>query len=185
MALLISGLILFFGTHLSPGVFGLRARLTAALGDKAFRGVYVAMSVAGMLGIIGGKGIAPYISIYHPPIWGKPLVPALMVLACILLVALILPSNIKRYTRHPMLWGISCWSLAHLLANGDLASILAFGGFGAYSLISMWSLNRRGATLKVQPCSPLQDILVAGAGLAVYTAILWAHPYLFGVAAFL
>ncbi|MBN33412.1 MAG: hypothetical protein CMM46_01300 [Rhodospirillaceae bacterium] len=29
-------------------------------------------------------------------------------------------------TRHPLLWGIALWALAHLIANGDVASLLFF-----------------------------------------------------------
>jgi uncharacterized membrane protein len=185
MALLIFGLLLFFGTHLSPGVFGLRPLLTSKLGEKAFSGIYIAMSVTGMLCLIGGKAIAPYSGLYHPPLWGKPLTPALMAAACILLAALFVPTNLKRLTRHPMLWGIALWSTAHLLANGDLASVLVFGGFGSYALLSMWSLNKRGAKLSTTPRSPVNDLLLVIIGLAICAAIVWLHPYLFGVPAIL
>lgn len=185
MAILITGFVIFFGTHLSPGVFGLRSTLIDRLGEKRFLAVYIASSVTGMICIIAGKTRADFIGIYHPPLWAKPVVPALLAVAFILLAALILPTNIKRFIRHPMLWGISFWSAGHLLANGDLSSIITFGGFGAYSLISIWSLNRRGAQLSTQRYSPALDILTIAAGLASYGVIVWLHPVLFGVPAIL
>lgn len=44
-------------------------------------------------------------------------------------VHLVFPAlrNIKRFPRHPMLWGLVLWS-AHLAVRGDLAAISLFGG---------------------------------------------------------
>ena len=46
--------------------------------------------------------------------------------------------------RHPMLWGAVTWAVAHLLVNGDAASIVLFGGMGLWALISMVLINRAG-----------------------------------------
>jgi len=183
MALLVAGFILFFGAHLSPGVFGLRQTLVDRLGENLFRGLYIATSVLGMVGIIVGKATAHYVGIYVPPLWAIPVVPVLVAIAFIFLTALLIPSNIRRFTRHPMLWGIVCWSTGHLLANGDLASIIVFGGFGAYALISMWSLNKRGAQKSATRYSPARDILVVVTGLCVCGLAVWLHPYAIGVPA--
>jgi uncharacterized membrane protein len=185
MALLLSGFVIFFGTHLSPGVFGLRSILINKLGEGRFRAFYIASSVLGMACIIVGKAQAPYIGLYYPPLWAAPFVPALLAVAFIMLAALFIPSNINRFTRHPMLWGIALWSAGHLLANGDLASVLTFGSFGAYALISMWSLNQRGSQKSTTRYSPLRDLAVVILGLSLYAAVIWLHPYLFGVPAIL
>ena len=44
--------------------------------------------------------------------------------------------------RHPMLWGVVVWSVAHLLVNGDQASLVLFGGMGLWALVSMVLINR-------------------------------------------
>jgi len=183
MTLLFVGFILFLSAHLSPGVFGLRQTLINRLGENLFRGLYIATSVLGMVGIIVGKSTANYIGIYVPPLWAIPVVPVIILIAFILLAALLIPSNIRRFTRHPMLWGIALWSTGHLLANGDLASIVTFGGFGTYALISMWSLNARGAKKSTTRYSPVRDILVVVTGLCVSALAIWLHPYLIGVPA--
>ncbi len=69
----------------------------------------------------------------------------LMWLAVTIFPAAYLPTNLKRVMRHPFLWGVTLWAVAHLLTNGDLASLLLFGSFAAYTLFDMWSANRRGA----------------------------------------
>jgi uncharacterized membrane protein len=183
MTLLVAGFILFFGAHLSPGVFGLRQTLVDRLGENRFRGLYIATSVLGMIGILVGKSTAHYVGLYVPPFWAIPVVPVLVAIAFIFLTALLIPSNISRFTRHPMLWGIVFWSTGHLLANGDLASVIMFGGFGAYALISMWSLNKRGAQKSTVRYSPVRDILVVAAGLCICGLAVWLHPYVIGVPA--
>jgi uncharacterized membrane protein len=185
MWLLVTGLVIFFGTHLAPGVLGLRPLLVEQLGEGRFRGVYIAGSVIGMLTIIGGKAYAPSIGVYLPPVWATPFVPVMMAAACILLAALFVPSNLRRLTRHPMLWATTLWSAAHLLANGDRASIALFGGFGAYALISMWSLNKRGKQKDTAHYARLNDGLLVVAGLGMFVGGALLHPYIVGVSAVL
>lgn len=40
---------------------------------------------------------------------------------------------------------VAVWAGAHLLANGDLASLVLFGGLGSFALVDMWLANKRGA----------------------------------------
>ena len=68
MWLLILGWVLFLGAHLTPGVFGQRKRLVAWLGEGRFTGLYIATSVTGMLCIIAGNKIAPFVNVWYPPV---------------------------------------------------------------------------------------------------------------------
>ncbi|NBR53740.1 MAG: hypothetical protein EBT91_10000, partial [Rhodobacteraceae bacterium] len=43
---------------------------------------------------------------------------------------------------HPMLGGVKVWAFAHLLVNGDLASVVLFGGLLLWSVASMLLINR-------------------------------------------
>jgi uncharacterized membrane protein len=104
-----------------------------------------------------------------------------MPVALTLLVAAFMPTNLKRFTRHPMLWGVTIWAAVHLLSNGDLASLILFGSFGAFSLFDMWSANRRGAELSSQALPYWRDLLVVVVGAIVYVAFLKSHAWLFGV----
>jgi uncharacterized membrane protein len=182
MWLLILGWILFLGAHLSPGVFGQRERLVTWLGEGRFTGLYIATSVIGMSCIIAGKYIAPFVNVWYPPVWARDVAGLLVLAGFILLFALFLPTNLRRLTRHPMLLGIACWGVAHLVANGDLASMIFFGGFSAYALISFVSLIRRGKTGDSRHQPWWRDLLVVMAGGAAYGLVLWLHPVLFGVA---
>ncbi len=46
--------------------------------------------------------------------------------------------------KHPMLVAIKIWALAHLLANGDLASLVLFGSFLAFAVYDRISVKKRG-----------------------------------------
>lgn len=69
----------------------------------------------------------------------------------------------------------------HLLANVDLASILLFGGFGAYALYARRSVNRRGAAPSDKRYPLANDLAVVAVGLLTYGVLLSLHPYLFCV----
>jgi uncharacterized membrane protein len=183
MWLLILGFVLFLGAHLSPGVLGLRAPLVERLGEGRFLGIYIATSVTGMVCIIAGMVIAPFVPVWTPPPWGAQAALVLVAVGFVLMAALLLPTNLRRLTRHPMLWGMAAWAAGHLLANGDLASMILFGGFGGYALISIRSLTRRGVQKTTTKYPPWRDAIALAAALGVYALAVWAHPYVVGVAA--
>jgi uncharacterized membrane protein len=51
--------------------------------------------------------------------------------------------GIARITRHPLLWALTLWSLAHLAPNGDLAHVILFGSFASTALLGMIVFDRR------------------------------------------
>jgi uncharacterized membrane protein len=104
-----------------------------------------------------------------------------MLPAFILLVAFLLPTNIKRFTRHSMLWAFTLWASAHLVANGDLASVMLFGTFAGYSLFAMISQNARGAQKSTRKVSLAKDMIVVGIGVALYVVFALSHNWLFGI----
>ena len=67
-----------------------------------------------------------------------------MLPAMIALVATYIPSHIHVMLKHPMLVAIKIWALAHLLANGDLASLVLFGSFLAFAVYDRISVKKRG-----------------------------------------
>ena len=46
-------------------------------------------------------------------------------------------------TRHPMMWGIVSWAVGHLLARGDQASLLLFGGIAVLAIAGSVSQDRK------------------------------------------
>jgi len=77
--------------------------------------------------------------------------------------------------------GVLVFIGVHLLANGDLASLILFGSFGAFAVFDIWSANRRGAERSAKVAPRWQDLLLVAAGAVVYVGILHGHGWLFGV----
>ena len=102
----------------------------------------------------------------------------------VLLIAAYVPGQIKAKVKNPFLDAISTWALAHLIANGDLASIILFGSFLVYSVFDRIALKRRPATGLVTVAETGQgrnDVIAVVGGLLLYVAFLvWLHPLLIG-----
>src|SRR5262249_55655523 len=104
--------------------------------------------------------------------------------ALILLVAAYIPSRIRTAIRHPMLIAVMLWAFAHLLTNGDLAAVLLFGSFLAYSVYDVLSASQRVALgpLGGARGSAIGDVAAIAAGLALYALlVVWGHRMLTGV----
>ncbi|MEY6432432.1 NnrU family protein [Thioalkalicoccus limnaeus] len=185
MTLLILGLLLFFAVHTLPSFSSVYQPLRDRLGMLAFQGIFSLIAVTGLVLALIGKRDAPIMPVWEPNEFTMSLAPGLMLPAAMLLVLAYVPSNVKRYLRHPMLTAVLLWSVAHLLANGHLAAMVFFGSFAVYSVFAMISANRRGATKSKETKSMLWDLAGAGGGIALYALGVFLHPYLFGVPAIL
>ena len=189
MALLIGGLALFLVVHLLPTLPSVRTELVKRLGTGLYRGLFSLASIVGLVAIVFGYGRMQGLGrgnpeLWAPPAWIKHVVLLLMIPAIILLVAAFVPSRIRSAVRHPMLAALAIWAFAHLLANGDLASLLLFGSFLAFAVIDRISVTARAALgpLGNAKGGALHDMAVIAAGLALYLLILfWGHARLTGV----
>lgn len=187
MLLLVVGLLIFLGLHLLPTNVSLRDGLVAKFGEPAFKGLFAVGSLIGFALIVYGygqlQGSANNPVLWEPPTWTKHIAFLLMIPAMIFLVAAYVPSRIRSALKHPMLLAVKIWALAHLLANGDAASLLLFGGFLAYAVYDRISLKRRG-NLGPGPAnvSVINDVAVVAVGLGLYLGMMfWGHGYLIGV----
>lgn len=190
MLTLILGLFLFIAIHLVPTQTELRAGLVTRYGEGAYKAVFSLVSAIGLALIILGYGKLQAMpgknpDLWYPPIWTRHIALALMLPSMILLVAAYVPSRIRDAVKHPMLAAIKIWALAHLLANGDLASVVLFGSFLAWAVFDRISVKRRGALGPIgnRRGGPIiNDALVVAAGVALYFLVLhWLHALLIGV----
>ena len=182
MALLILGMVIFLSAHLIPSFVELRRKLIDWKGETVYLIGYALVSALGVALIIAGKATAPDVPIWQAPRWLNHLTMTAMLPSVILIAAAYIPNNLKRFIRHPFLWGFTLWSLSHILVSGDLASLILFGGIGAFALFDMWSANRRGAQNSDKKLPLYMDVLLVSVGLIVYGVIAYVHPNLFGVA---
>jgi uncharacterized membrane protein len=184
MTLLILGLIFFLGTHSFSRFRAARDGLAARLGPMPFRGLYSLPVLIGFVLIIIGYGqyrAAGYIPLWTPPAALKHLSYLLMMPVFVLLIAAYVPGKIKAAVVHPMLAAVKLWALAHLLVNGDLGSVLMFGGFLAWGLFAR---IRLGKAQRVAAPWTIGDTIAVVGGLAGWIAtLLWLHPILIGVPA--
>lgn len=186
MTILILGIVVLIGIHFVPAFPDLRESLMERLGKNGYRALFSVVSLLGLALVIWGFAKAPVIQIWAPPVWTRHLALLLMLPVFPLLFAAYLPGKIKAKVRHPMLVAIKFWALAHLIANGDLASIILFGSFLAYAVLDRILLKRRGGAEPVLAASEAEarrnDMISIGAGLVLYVAFLfWLHPLLIGV----
>src|SRR3954464_15474760 len=191
MALLILGLVIFLGTHAFTMARAPRAALIARLGEGPYKGLYALASLIGVVLIAIGFGryrAAGYIEVWDPPVWTRHLALLLMWPAWVMVVAAYFPGRIKRTLKHPMLAGVKLWAFAHLLANGDLGSILLFGSILAWAIAARISVKRRSVVQDhggpaAAPAGLRNDILAVAIGTAAYLGFaIWGHAWLIGVA---
>jgi uncharacterized membrane protein len=181
MDTMILGLVIFFAIHLLPSVPALRSALFAKLGEKLYKGIYALISLAGLALVVIGKGEADFVAVWEPLPWSDVVTNVCMLLALYCLVAMNMQSNMKRFTAHPMLWGITFWSCGHLFTNGDQASMILFGSFLTYALFAMFSANRRGARPTGRKISVRHDAMIAVVSTVGYVVLANLHPYFTGM----
>ncbi len=189
MVTMVLGLLVFFGIHAVPMQPALRDGLIERFGAGGYKAAFSIISAVGFVLIVLGYGKLQVLAgknpqIWVPPTWTTHAALLLMMLSMVLLVAAYVPSNIKRIVGHPMLAAVKVWAFAHLLANGDLASMILFGSFLAYAVIDRISVKRRASSSAAVAAQGglVGDLIVLVGGLAVYAAIaFFLHERLIGV----
>ena len=181
MSWLIAGLGLFLCLHLVPVITVARSRAIDVLGVNVYRGVFSVLALIALGLIVFGYSRAPMIELWQPPTWGRHVTAVVMLPAFILLAGAYLPSNLKRRVPHPMLIAIIIWSLGHLLANGDLASVLLFATLGLFAVADLISVLLRSPRAPRQPVSWIYDLLTIVVGSAAYALVARFHMVLFGM----
>ncbi|WP_417451758.1 NnrU family protein [Kordiimonas sp.] len=183
MAILLLGLALFMLVHFVP-VFmtGFRASLMGKLGRNPYRGLFSLLILGSLYLIYLGWTSTAVSLVYTPPMWAFHVTPILVLIGFILFFASQAPTNIRRMVRHPQLMGVAFWAAGHLLANGENRSLLLFGAFLVWAIVSMLGSNRRdGVWVKPPKQSLLKDIVTVVIGAALYVGFIAIHEWLIGV----
>jgi len=221
LSLVIAG-IAFCGSHVLLSSTRLRGSLRDQLGERGFLAVYSLTSLAVFAWFVAAYATAPTIVLWPRQRW-TALVPVLvMPLAAILLVAGYSTRNptavgmersaraddpapgILSVTRHPVMWAIGLWAVAHLIANGDLSSVLFFGLLAALALGGTVLIDRKKQLAlgsnwprltQVTSNLPFAALLTRrtklrwreigllriAAGLLLYAVLYLAHPIITGL----
>lgn len=215
-------MVAFVASHLVLSGRPVRRTLVAALGEMAFLGLYSALSLALLVWVIQAYQGAPVVVLWSVPTALKHLTLPVMLLACILVAAGVTtpspaavsldpealaerePVGIQTVTRHPVMWGIAAWGIAHLAANGEAADWILFGGITVLALVGARHIDHKKRLLlghgwqrfaAATAFVPFAAIIAGrnrldlagigwwrlGLGVALYALLVWAHPWLIGL----
>ncbi len=219
---LLLGLAVFVGGHFALSSAPLRDPAVRRIGEERFRGLYALVALAALLWTVLAYGAAPVVEVWAPPAWTRWIPNLAMPLAAVLLVAGVTtrsptavggesvldePNAVKgvlTITRHPFLNAVGLWALAHLAANGDLASILLFTGVAVLAYGGMPSLDAKlrrrveaawGPLAMTTSCVPFLaaaqgrvridwrgiGVWRVAAGLGLWAALYGLHPFYAGM----
>ena len=81
--------------------------------------------------------------------------------------------------RHPQLTAVKLWAVAHLLVNGDSASMLLFGGLLIWAVLEVVIINKQDG--KPQLSKPQPSLLREFAAIAITLLIYGVTAYLHGL----
>jgi uncharacterized membrane protein len=181
MAVLLLGLLLFFGIHVFVAIRPWRDPVADRLGERPWKGLVALLSFAGIGLIVWGWHLAPRDPVFAPSMLARQIAPITVSVAIVLFAAANTRAWIRHALRHPMLLGILLWSGTHLLADGSVRATWLFGAFFAYAVFDLIAVLIRGVKAQFTP-SWSGDVVSVLIGLIVADAIIWGHGWLFGVA---
>ncbi|WP_316015127.1 NnrU family protein [Roseobacter sp. HKCCA0434] len=174
MLILIFGVALWWGAHLFKRM---APDARAQMGDRGKGLVALGLVVSIVLMIVGYRG-ADHVDIWFPPAWTVHINNLMMFVAIFLLGAGSSKGRARSWFRHPMLLGFLTWTIAHLLVNGDLASIVMFGGLGLWAIVSMLVINRATPDWHRPPAGAIGgDVRLVVITLVLFAVITAIHSY--------
>lgn len=214
--------LVFIGTHLEISSTPLRGMLAGVLGERGYLGFYSLVALASLGFLIYAYGASPHTTFVYGPSGALNWIPVVVTpFALMLVVGGVMVRNpsavmqdqsvhdpnvaqgFLRITRHPIQIGILLWSLAHVAANGDVASLWFFGSLGFVSAMGRWLIERKKARMLgddwqrfVADTSVIPLVAIAAGrnrlalseiwipilvGLALWIALLWGHRWISGV----
>ena len=179
MALLAIAVVAFSLIHLIPAVPPLKARLKERIGP-AYGPLFGTVVTLSLILIVVGWRFSAYVHVYDPPAWGRYVSFVLTFVAFLGLGIFLFRGRLRQTLRFPLAMAVMLWSAAHLFANGDLASLILFGGLFIYAAAHLGL----GLANGVRPSPEVRgghDGLSILAGVALYAVMAQLHPVLIGV----
>jgi len=176
MVWLTLGVLIWAYSHLMKRVTpGLRA----SLGDGPGKGVVTLLSFVALGLMIWGYRQADVVMLYGPPTFLRHINNALMLVAVALVNLGFNRGRLRGLMRHPMLTAVILWAIAHLLVNGDLASVILWGGIGLWAVVDIVAINRMQPVWdRPVPGPVLNDVIYLAVSAVLFAAIVWLHGWL-------
>ena len=172
LVVLLLGVLLWAGAHL---LIRLCPVWRARLGRP---GIAVLVLVALVLMVVGYRG-APMGDVW----WGRsPMTTGINNLLVLIAVWLCAAGGMKacaaRWFRKPVLVAVVLWAVAHLLVNGDLPSLVLFGGIGIWALAQMIAVARTEGWVSPAPRGAKFELMALAGTIIVYGGIAAIHALL-------
>lgn len=180
MVLLILGLALWWASHLVKVMAPeRRAAAVARMGEGPWKGVITLASLLAIALMVIGYRNAALADLWYPPLWLWHVNNLLMALAVFVFAASFFATPIRRWVPNPQLTGVKLWAVAHLLVNGDLASVILFGGLLAWAVVAVIGTKRRDGPRGHVPESSMGGLLAhIAVSVVLYGAIIGVHLWL-------
>lgn len=172
--LLLIGLGLWIVAHL----FKRLAPETRARMGNGGKGLMAAVILGGVvLMVIGYRG-STVVNVWYPPAFLVHVNNLLMLLAIFVFGMSATTGRLRGVMRHPQLTAVKIWAVAHLLVNGDLASIVLFGGLLLWAVAEVILINRSEDWVRPERGEPKGDVKLVIITLVVYAVIGGIHAWL-------
>ncbi|WP_323776734.1 NnrU family protein [Leisingera sp.] len=172
MALLILGLLLWWGGHLFKR---LAPEARAAMGNGG-RGAVALVLAAGVVLMVLGYRSTGFTHVWAPPSFMVHINNLMVLIAIYMMSPAPKKGALLNGMRHPMLAGFKLWAAAHLLVNGDLASIILFGGLLAWAVAQVIVINRTEPAWQPRPKGSIaKDAMFFAASIVLMGVIGYLH----------
>ncbi len=175
MLLLILGLLLWTAAHVFKRVAPERR---AAIGEAGRGPIALAILASVVLMILGYRmADGGFFWGRHPATVG--INNLLMIFSVYLFAASGLKTAITARIRHPQLTAVKVWAAAHILVNGNLESIILFGGLLGWAVAEVVLINKQ--TTWERPTGPFDrgnEIKAIVGTVIVYVVISAIHYWL-------
>ncbi|GFE63279.1 NnrU family protein [Litoreibacter roseus] len=173
--LLVAGLVLWCGAHLFKRI---APELRTRAGDPGKGAITVLILLSVVLMWIGYRR-AGIVDLWFPPPWTVHINNLLMLVAVFLIDLGFSRGVLRTKLRHPMLTAIKIWAVAHLLVNGDLASVILFGGMLAWAVVTVILINKQDRAWTPPERGPVRnDIIYGSVALVIFAVIIYIHNWL-------
>lgn len=158
MTQFLAALGVFLALHSVPAIPAIRQGLIARLGRRTYLLVYSLVSLLSLGWVFHAAFQLDYVELWPPAAWQAWLALILVPISLFLLTAGLIspnpasitfrrgdkpPGAITTVTRHPVLWGFILWAVGHVIANGDLRSLMLFGTLALFAFFGIAMTDRR------------------------------------------
>lgn len=184
MSLLIIGLLIWSLAHLSLALKpSMREVAIERIGQLPWKALFALVIATGLALMIAGWRSTLPTSAWVPPGFMRHITFLLVPIAFVLFFAARMPTDLKRVIRHPQLTGVKLWAVAHLLSNGEVRSLVLFGGLLAWAVLEVIFINRRDgkASAKPESVGMVKTLVSTVAALVIAAVVMRFHVYLAGV----